>query len=113
MRLARWEDRGFYAQRQATDRAQRQLQALATKAQAALSQPAGPVLAQAANAMALDDLSPASDPAVSPEGKGGGRLGERGSVDGAEAARPATVRTAQSHCENAMFCSVARGGVGE
>ena len=58
VKLARWEDRGLYAQQQATEKAQRQLQALATKAEGVLAQAAGPVLAQAANAMALDDLTP-------------------------------------------------------
>ena len=50
VKLARWEDRGFYAQEQATEKAQRQLLKLVLKTEAVLSQPAAAVLAAASAA---------------------------------------------------------------
>lgn len=48
VKLAKWEDRGYYAQQQATEKAQRQLLKLVTRTEAVLAAPAGPVLAAAA-----------------------------------------------------------------
>ena len=50
VKLAKWEDRGYYAQQQATEKAQRQLAKLVAKSEAVLALPAGPVLAAAAAA---------------------------------------------------------------
>ena len=63
MRLARWEDRGFYAQQQATEQAQRQLLKLVVRAEAALGQPCAPVLAAAMAATLQHGSGSAAQPA--------------------------------------------------
>ena len=57
VKLARWEDRGYYALRERADKAQRQLHKLARRAAAALAQPCAAVLAAASAAMGLSDLA--------------------------------------------------------
>ncbi|GAB4814208.1 hypothetical protein N2152v2_001254 [Parachlorella kessleri] len=60
--LAKWEDRGYYAQRIATEKAQRQLHRLSRRAIQALKEPAGEVLMAAARSMGFNDLAaPALD----------------------------------------------------
>ena len=60
VKLAKWEDRGYYAQQQATEKAQRQLLKLVTRSEAVLAMPAGPILAAAA-AAASQPQEPASN----------------------------------------------------
>lgn len=60
MRLAKWEDRGYYAMKATTERNQRQLHRLTRRAEEALSQPAAAVLAAASKAMGFADLTTAS-----------------------------------------------------
>ena len=60
VKLAKWEDRGYYAQQQATEKAQRQLLKLVTGSEAVLAMPAGPLLAAAA-AAASQPQEPASN----------------------------------------------------
>jgi len=50
VKLARWEERGYYALRASADKAQRALHKLQRRAAAALAQPAAAVLAGAAAA---------------------------------------------------------------
>jgi len=57
VKLARWEERGYYALRASADKAQRALHKLQRRAAAALAQPAAAVLAAAAAAMGLPDLA--------------------------------------------------------
>ena len=57
MKLAKWEDRGYYALHASTEKAQRQLHTLTRKAEEVLSQPAAAVLAAAAKAMGFGDLT--------------------------------------------------------
>ena len=91
MKLAKWEDRGFYAQQQATDKAQRQLQQLITKAEIVLTQPAASVLSQTAKAMGLDDLQlERPDSPAEPQ-----KVRSRGPVN--QAPVEAEVRTALTH----------------
>lgn len=59
MRLAKWEDRGYYAMKVSTERNQRQLHRLTRRAQEALSHPAAAVLAAASKAMGFADLADA------------------------------------------------------
>ena len=60
VRLAKWEDRGYYAMKATTERNQRQLHRLTRRAEEALSQPAAAVLAAASKAMGFADLAHAS-----------------------------------------------------
>ena len=60
VRLAKWEDRGYYAMKATTERNQRQLHRLTRRAEEALSQPAAAVLAAASKAMGFADLTTAS-----------------------------------------------------
>lgn len=57
MKLAKWEDRGHYAQKQETEKSQRQLHKLARDAKDALSKPVAGVLATAAAAGGFADLA--------------------------------------------------------
>ena len=57
VRLAKWEDRGYYAMKVSTERNQRQLHRLTRRAEEALSQPAAAVLAAASKAMGFADLA--------------------------------------------------------
>ena len=66
VRLAKWEDRGYYAMKVITERNQRQLHRLTRRAEQALSEPAAAVLAAASKAMGFADLnSPDSLPEAS------------------------------------------------
>ena len=60
VRLAKWEDRGYYAMKVSTERNQRQLHRLTRRAEEALSQPAAAVLAAASKAMGFADLADAA-----------------------------------------------------
>ena len=64
MKLARWEDRGYYALRERADKAQRQLHKLQRRAAAALAAPCAAVLAAASAAMGLGDLTALELPAL-------------------------------------------------
>ena len=57
VRLAKWEDRGYYAMKVITERNQRQLHRLTRRADQALSEPAAAVLAAASKAMGFADLT--------------------------------------------------------
>ena len=57
MRLAKWEDRGYYAMKVSTERNQRQLHRLTRRAQEALTHPAAAVLAAASRAMGFAELA--------------------------------------------------------
>lgn len=63
--LAKWEDRGYHALKQSTEKAQRQLHKLQRQAAAVLIQPSAAVLAEAAKAMGMADLTAPDD--VSPD----------------------------------------------
>ncbi|KAK9820997.1 hypothetical protein WJX81_006213, partial [Elliptochloris bilobata] len=63
VKLARWEDRGYYALRERADKAQRQLHKLQRRAAAVLAQPCASVLAAASAAMGLNDLAAPELPA--------------------------------------------------
>lgn len=81
MRLAKWEDRGYYAMKVSTERNQRQLHRLTRRAQEALTHPAAAVLAAASRAMGFADLAGA-DLAQEPLPKKGAPLAkeQRGGV---------------------------------
>ena len=70
VRLAKWEDRGYYAMKATTERNQRQLHRLTRRGEEALSQPAAAVLAAASKAMGFADLTDASDKAALGAAKG-------------------------------------------
>jgi hypothetical protein len=57
VKLAKWEDRGYHSLKQSTEKAQRQLHKLQRQANAALKQPSAAVLADAAKAMGMADLT--------------------------------------------------------
>ena len=61
VKLAKWEDRGFYAMQQSRERAQRQLHKLTCRAAVALNRPAAAVLGGASKAMGLPDLAAPDD----------------------------------------------------
>lgn len=65
VRLAKWEDRGYYAMKVSTERNQRQLHRLTRRAQEALTHPSAAVLAAASRAMGFADLAGA-DPSQGP-----------------------------------------------
>ena len=71
VRLAKWEDRGYYAMKATTERNQRQLHRLTRRGEEALSQPAAAVLAAASKAMGFADLTDALDKAALGAAKGG------------------------------------------
>lgn len=64
MRLAKWEDRGYYAMKVTTERNQRQLHRLTRRAEQALSEPAAAVLAAASKAMGFADLTSPDSPPI-------------------------------------------------
>ena len=66
MKLAKWEDRGYYALRTSAEKAQRQLHKLQRRAASALAQPSAGVLAAASRAMGLADLAAPELPAELP-----------------------------------------------
>ncbi len=70
VRLAKWEDRGYYAMKATTERNQRQLHRLTRRGEEALSQPAAAVLAAASKAMGFADLTDASNKAALGGAKG-------------------------------------------
>jgi len=70
VRLAKWEDRGYYAMKATTERNQRQLHRLTRRGEEALSQPAAAVLAAASKAIGFADLTGASDKAALGAAKG-------------------------------------------
>jgi midasin len=74
--LAKWEDRGYHALRQASEKAQRQLHRMQRAADAVLLQAAAAPLAAAAKAMGFADLA---DPeAVLLESSEGAKTGGKG-----------------------------------
>lgn len=66
VKLAKWEDRGYYALRTSAEKAQRQLHKLQRRAASALGQPSAGVLAAASRAMGLADLAAPELPAELP-----------------------------------------------
>lgn len=69
VRLAKWEDRGYYAMKVSTERNQRQLHRLTRRAEEVLAQPAAAVLAAASKAMGFPDLAGADlTPSQAPQG---------------------------------------------
>ena len=89
MRLAKWEDRGYYAMKATTERNQRQLHRLTRRAEEALSQPAAAVLAAASKAMGFADLTTASSES-SLQGTGGIHRGTAAKASKSKAAQRAT-----------------------
>ncbi|KAL0028971.1 hypothetical protein WJX77_009058 [Trebouxia sp. C0004] len=87
VRLAKWEDRGYYAMKATTERNQRQLHRLTRRGEEALSQPAAAVLAAASKAMGFADLTDASDMAA---------LGGAKGAQAGKSARESKRRQAQS-----------------
>jgi len=87
VRLAKWEDRGYYAMKATTERNQRQLHRLTRRGEEALSQPAAAVLAAASKAMGFADLTDASDKAA---------LGGAKGVQAGKSARESKRKQAQS-----------------
>ena len=57
MKLAKWEDRGYYSLQMAIEKSQRQLHRLSRRAEQALRQPVANVLADASAAMGFPDLT--------------------------------------------------------
>ena len=57
MKLAKWEDRGHYAQKLEAEKAQRQLHKMVRDAQAVLARPAAAVIGACSAAMGFADLS--------------------------------------------------------
>ncbi len=57
VKLAKWEDRGYYSLQMATEKSQRQLHRLSRRAEQALRQPVANVLADASAAMGFPDLT--------------------------------------------------------
>jgi midasin len=57
VKLAKWEDRGYYAMKVSTEKAQRQLHRLSRRAEDYLKQPAAGVLAAASQAMGLGQVT--------------------------------------------------------
>ena len=57
VKLAKWEDGGYHALKQSTEKAQRQLHKLQRQAATALQQPSATVLSAAAKAMGMADLA--------------------------------------------------------
>ena len=76
MRLAKWEDRGYYAMKATTERNQRQLHRLTRRAEEALSQPAAAVLAAASKAMGFADLTTAASSESGLQGAEGAQRGK-------------------------------------
>jgi midasin len=74
VKLAEWEDRGYYSMRASAQKAQRQLHRLCRRADEALRQPSAAPLAAAAKAMGFADLSPA---AVAAAGNASAVFGQR------------------------------------
>ena len=61
VKLAKWEDRGYYSLQMATEKSQRQLHRLSRRAEQALRQAAANILADASAAMGFPDLSAPDD----------------------------------------------------
>ena len=57
MKLAKWEDRGHYAQKLEAEKAQRQLHKMVRDAQGVLARPAAAVIGACSAAMGFADLS--------------------------------------------------------
>lgn len=102
VKLAKWEDRGFYAQQQATEKAHRQLHSTATKAEGVLKQPAAAVLASSAKAMGLDDLPPEAAPDAQPPASSK-RKAEQTDVE-AERVAQASCSVSCVHCRLPCSC---------
>ena len=75
VKLAKWEDRGYYAMRASTEKAQRQLHRLSRRAEDALRQPFAALLATAAKAMGFQDLASTGD-GIRAEGMAGSTVEE-------------------------------------
>ena len=75
VKLAKWEDRGYYAMRASTEKAQRQLHRLSRRAEDALRQPFAALLATAAKAMGFQDLASTRD-GIRAEGMAGSTVEE-------------------------------------
>lgn len=85
--LAKWEDRGFYAMKASTERAQRHLHKLCRRATEVLKGPVAGTLAVAAKAMGLDDLA-------APESVGESRTRKALKPDGAAVVQVLAASTA-------------------
>lgn len=75
VKLAKWEDRGYYAMRASTEKAQRQLHRLSRRAEDALRQPFAALLAIAAKTMGFEDLASTGD-GIRAEGVAGSAVEE-------------------------------------
>ncbi|EFJ44763.1 hypothetical protein VOLCADRAFT_121252, partial [Volvox carteri f. nagariensis] len=84
VQLARWDDRGYYAMRASTEKAQRYLHRLSRRAEEVLRQPAATALAAAAKGMGVGELAAAAAAAARECGGGAdaAAVAEAGKVDG-------------------------------
>jgi hypothetical protein len=92
--LAKWEDRGYYAMKASTEKAQRQLHRLCRRATTELREPAATVLAATAKKMGLNDLAaPAVDApeGAPPAAASRSKKGKAAEAQAAAAAAPAAL----------------------
>lgn len=78
VRLAKWEDRGYYAMKVTRERNQRQLHRLTRRAEQGLSEPAAAVLAATSKAMGFADLTQPEGPLSAPGAHSGDATGTKG-----------------------------------
>ncbi|KAK9833665.1 hypothetical protein WJX74_002204 [Apatococcus lobatus] len=105
VKLAKWEDRGYYSLQMATEKSQRQLHRLSRRAEQALRQPVANVLADASAAMGFPDL-------INPEVVVG-LEGPIGSANVAEASMPQSAHSdALQDMVELVACSTA-AAIGE
>ncbi|KAF6262490.1 hypothetical protein COO60DRAFT_1699221 [Scenedesmus sp. NREL 46B-D3] len=93
VKLAKWEDRGYYAMKVSTEKAQRQLHRLSRRAEDYLKQPAAGVLATASQAMGLGQVV-APKAALAAAAAAGRAAGKAAKVAAAAAAADAPVAAA-------------------
>jgi midasin len=92
VKLAKWEDRGYYAMKVSTEKAQRQLHRLSRRAEDYLKQPAAGVLASASQAMGLGQVvaPKAAIAAAAAAGRAAGKAVKAAAATAAAAEAPNT-----------------------
>jgi midasin len=92
VKLAKWEDRGYYAMKISTEKAQRQLHRLSRRAEDYLKQPAAGVLASASQAMGLGQVvaPKAAIAAAAAAGRAAGKAAKAAAATAAAADAPNT-----------------------
>jgi midasin len=90
VKLAKWEDRGYYAMKVSTEKAQRQLHRLSRRAEDYLKQPAAGVLASASQAMGLGQVvaPKAALAAAAAAGRAAGKAAKAAAATAAAAEAP-------------------------